>query len=192
MRTSHLTLLLTATLGVSAARAQIVSVYGTFSPTHVSNIQTGAVLTSSGYTNQTTSLWTRGFGGGVTFNFLPIGPVALGVDLRGSTRLGTPGLDTAMAGLKLTLKPLVIPFKPYVQASGGYLATRTNNVSTGVPPDSTFTNRYAAYEVFGGVDYKFLPFIDVRLLEIGVGKGYTSGNYNTTIFTANTGFVVHF
>ena len=207
-------LLLVALLAApAAAHAQVFSAYATYSPTHVSNVETGSVanpiptFSTPSYTEQYASFTTSGIGGGVTFGILPLGPIHIGFDLRGSTRPGTVGTDTAMAGIRVQLKLPLLRFKPYVQASGGYLATRTVNVSTNVNGQSgiiggTFTNQYAAYEILGGVDYKFLPFFDLRLIEIGGGKGYNTGViFNTTgstagnqatLLTINTGLVFHF
>jgi hypothetical protein len=188
----------------AAAHAQVVSIYATSSSARFSNVQTGTNLTPSGYQNQYTNFWTTGIGGGLTFNFLPVGPVRLGLDFRGSTRQGTVGADTAMAGFKVGFHPPVIPIKPYLQASGGYVATRTVNVSSDVPPNSTFNNQYAAWEILGGVDFPLAPFLDVRLVEVGGGTGYGVGTYNIgngfiggphptiSMFTVNSGLVFHF
>ena len=191
-----------------AAHAQILSVYGTFSPLHASNVETGSALVAVSGTGGTvatnqeqyTSFFTPAFGGGVTLGILPIGPVHIGLDVRGSTHPGTVGADTALVGLRVGLKLPLIRFKPYVQASAGYLATRTTNVSTnlsgtGGTVGGTFTNQYLAYEGIAGVDYSYARFLDFRLLEIGVGQGLDvlgSSNSNATIFTLNTGVVVHF
>ena len=199
-------LLLTALAAAPGAHAQVLEAYATFSPTHASNIETGSVFTGTGYTEQYTSFFVPAIGGGVTLNFLQLGPVKLGFDLRGSTKPGTNGIDTALLGFKLAVKPPLLPIKPYVQVSGGYVATRTGNVSTltnGAAVTTiggTFTNQYAAFEGMAGVDYHLLPFVNLRLLEVGVGKGYNSGisfgaanvSQNLTFFTLNTGVVLHF
>ncbi len=114
----------------SLAHAQVFSIYGTFSPVHASHVATGSVATSSGYTEQYTSFWAPAFGGGVTFNFLNLHVVKLGLDARGSTKSGTTGADTAELALRLGFQPPVLRLKPYVQGGVGYLATRTTNVST--------------------------------------------------------------
>lgn len=182
-----------------AAQAQIVSVYGTFSPVHVSGVASGSIPAGTGFTPQYASQWGSGVGGGVTFNFLPIGPVKLGFDLRGSTKFRAEGTDTAMGGFRVSLKAPLIPLKPYAQVSGGYVATYTANrggVGNNQPNGGVVQNRYAAYEVIGGVDYSVFPFVDLRLAEVGVGRGYdVFGSTNQTpmtLFTVNTGVVVHF
>jgi hypothetical protein len=188
----------------AAAHAQVVSIYATSSSARFSNVQTGTNLTPSGYQNQYTNFWKTGIGGGVTFNILPVGPIRLGLDFRGSTRQGTVGADTAMAGFKVGFHPPVIPIKPYLQASGGYVATRTVNVSSGATSNSTFNNQYAAWEILGGVDFPIVPFLDVRLVEVGGGTGYGVGTYSLgtgfiggprptiSMFTVNSGLVFHF
>ncbi len=181
-----------------SVHAQIIAVYGTFSPVHASGVDTGSVTSAGGFTEQTTSFWSPGIGGGITLNFLQLPFIKLGVDLRGSTHPGTPGIDTALAGIKLAFKPPVIRLKPYVQGSVGYLGTRSRNVSTGSAAGATFNNKYLAYEVLGGVDYPYLRILDFRLIEIGAGKAIDTGinfgrtNSNPTLFTINTGVVVHF
>ncbi len=187
-------LLFAATLLIPiAAESQAISVYGTFSPVHASNVETGINASNQ---EQFTSYWSNGFGGGVTLGLIPIGPIRLGFDFRGSTKSGLNGADTALAGLKFGIKVPLISLKPYVQASAGYLATRTANVSSGATPNTTFGNQYLAYEILGGLDYPLVHFVDLRLIEIGAGQGVNvfafGSTANATIFTVNTGIVVHF
>lgn len=171
-----------------AAHAQLASVYLTYAPTHVSNVPTGS--TPSGQT-QYTSFWASGIGGGVTVNFLPLPLITLGWDLRGSTRSGTNGVDTVLAGIKLGVHPHVIRAKPYIQASTGYVGTRTFNESN-PPGASPYTNHYLAYEILGGLDYPLTHFIDVRMIEFGGGRVITTGSNAPSLFTINSGLVFHF
>ncbi len=187
-----------ATLDPSA-QAQLIEAYATFSPTHAGNVQTGTLLNGSTYQNQYTSFFAPAIGGGITLNVLPLGPIRIGLDLRGSTKSGTTGIDTALAGIKLAIKPPLLPIKPYVQVSGGYVATRTANLTAGTA-GATFGNQYAAVEGLAGVDYHFLPFLNLRLIEFGYGKGFNSGiSFGSTstqndlnFYTINTGLVLHF
>ena len=185
-------------LASHAAPAQILSVYGTFSPTHVSNVQTGDIYTVSGYQEQYASFTSTGFGGGVTFGLVPLGPLRLGFDVRGSSKPGINGADTAMGGIKLGVHVPLFRVKPYIQGSVGYLATRTNNVSTvpysTQPAGGTAGNQYFAYEILGGLDYPLIHFVDLRLIEIGGGQGLNifGTNSNASLFTINTGIVLHF
>lgn len=183
-----------------AAHGQIVEIYAQSVNTHFSNVPTGAYYNQGGtYSEQYGSFFASGVGGGLTFNVVPVGPLKLGVDFRGSTVSGTDGYDTAMGGLKLAFKAPGIKPHPYLQASGGYLATRTHNVSTtstGAAVGGTVENQYAGYEVFAGLDYPLLPFLDARI-EAGMGQAFnTSINFTTPstvmLYSVNPGLVVHF
>ncbi|GAC1655358.1 MAG: hypothetical protein NVS9B15_16160 [Acidobacteriaceae bacterium] len=171
---------------VLPGRAQ-VSVYGTFSPIRISTSANGNVYGS---------YWDRGFGGGVTLTVLPLGPLSLGLDLRGSTTPGSSGTDTALGGLKLGLRVPLISLKPYIQASGGYLRTRTS-VGVGNIAGATSNYGFGVYEIMGGLDTAIFPHVDLRLIEIGAGQGKnisgpTSGLADISILTVNTGVVLHF
>lgn len=177
------------------SRAQVVSIYGTFSPSHISNIPNGNSTASPGYV--TADYWAPGVGAGLTLNFIPVGPVKLGVDFRGSTKPGTSGDDLILVGPRLAVNLPLVRLKPYIQASGGYLRTRTA-LATSTIAGSTFTHTYGAWEVAGGIDNPITPFFDLRLIEVGSGKGYLvnssgfSPDANATIFTLSTGLVFHF
>jgi len=191
--------LLVLAISTSAAPAQVFSAYATFAGTNSSGLvngNTGSVTT--GYTTTTTTHFSPGVGGGVTFGILPIGPIHLGFDLRGSTKPGNDGADLVLAGPRVGLKLPVIKLKPYVQVSGGYLRTRTTLVNSGLPAGTQLTAQYGAWEVLGGVDIPLLPVLDLRLVEVGGGKAYefsaagVNGTYTVSLFTVNSGLVLHF
>ena len=194
-------LLLAALVVLCAApvHGQAFSVYVTSANSRFTNVQTGSVLTTSGLQNRYTNFWASGIGGGVTLGLVPVGPIRFGLDLRGSTKPGTTGADTAMLGFKLAVKPPLLPIKPYIQASGGYVATRTVNVSTTSITSTqtvggTFTNHYAGWEILGGLDMPLAPFVDLRLVEVGGGAAYgvTNNPPSISMFSINSGLVVHF
>jgi hypothetical protein len=189
-----------APLLATCAHAQI-GIYVTSSSHHLSNVQTGSVLVNGNYQEQYTDYWASGIGGGVTLSLIPLGPVKLGFDFRGSTRPGTPGADTAMGGFKVGFNLPKSHWKPYVEGVGGYVEARTVNISTtAINPNQTvggtFTNKYAAWEILGGVDYRLMRFLDFRLVEVGGGTGIgvinASGGRNVSLFTVNSGLVLHF
>ncbi len=175
----------------AAVHAQVASIYVTSANLRTSDVQTGIIGTQEQYTN----FWTSGIGGGVTLNFLPLHVVNVGFDFRGSTKPGTTGADTAFGGIRLQINPPVIRLKPYIQASGGYLTTRTTNV-TAPANGATFNNQYAAYEVLGGIDYPIVHFVDFRIIEIGGGQAINifggSNSAKPSLFTIDSGLVFHF
>ena len=183
----------------AVAHAQVFSAYATFAGTNASGLvngNTGNVTT--GYTTTTTSHLSPGIGAGITFGALPLGPVHLGFDLRGATKPGNDGSDLILVGPRLGLKIPAIKLKPYVQASGGYLRTRTTLVNSPLPAGTQLTAQYGAWEALGGVDLPLLPVLDLRLIEVGGGKAYefsaagVSGTYTVSLFTFNSGLVLHF
>jgi hypothetical protein len=190
-------------LSFSVARAQ-VSVYVTSASNRFSNVYSGETITyqTTGNiaTDQYDNFWTSGIGAGATLRWLPLGPVSLSLDLRGSTQPGTAGGDTALAGLKLGIRPPGLRLKPYVEAAGGYIGTRTVNVNSSAnypytPVGGTLTNHYAGWEILGGVDYPLIRFLDLRLIEIGAGRGYNILSTSTpdiTVLSINSGLVFHF
>jgi hypothetical protein len=194
------------------AHAQGMSIYFTSVNTRFTNVQNGQSYdnNTSTYTNLFTTSWPAQFGGGLTFNAVKAGPLNLGLDFRGSTNHGNTGADTAMFGPRLALRVPIIHIKPYIEAAGGYVATRTigtvanpgggNSSATIAVP---ITNQYAAWEIFGGVDVPIFPHLDFRAVEFGGGKGYLANagisninfsNTNTQIslISIDTGIVVHF
>jgi len=188
----------------SAAHAQIAEAYATANFTHLSNVQV-AGFTSSGVTSDFyKSITPVGIGGGITYNFLQLPFVKLGLDARGSTRPGINGADTALGGIKLTVSPPRLKPKFFIEGAAGYLATRVDSTGTYTAGTGSVTsigqenNKFALYEIIGGVDYPLIHFIDFRV-EAGGGSGFgfdsifgnSLGGY-PHVFTANTGIVVHF
>jgi hypothetical protein len=180
-------LLTGALLCAPALHAQAVELYGTVSVPRISGAPTGSGT-------QTSSYWAPGIGGGATFNVVPIGPVRLGLDLRGSTKPTANGISTVLAGAKLALKIPAVSLKPYVEAAGGYLGTNTH-LGSPFAPGSTHKTTYAGYEVLAGADSPLAPFLNLRILEVGAGKGYQAsgpGSSTITLFTLSSGLVFHF
>ena len=176
-----------------ASHAQIFSVYGTFSPVHVSGVSNSG----NAQNLSTATFWAEGVGAGATLNFLPIGPIKLGFDLRGSTRQGGNGADLVLAGLRLGVKAPFFKVKPYIQASAGYFAPRPYLVNSPLPAGTVSNGKYVAYEILGGIDYPLIHFVDLRVIEIGGGQAYSTGTTGTSgnqpsLFTIGTGAVVHF
>ena len=189
---------LTLLLAAPVAHAQILSIYGTFSDTHLSGLVNGTAGNAlSGYTATTTGIWTPGFGVGATFGVIPLGPIRLGLDVRTAIKPGNNGSDLVLAGPRLALRLPLIRVKPYIQASGGYVRTSVSLANSPLPTGTQEKSNYAAYEILGGLDYPLVPFFDFRVIEIGGGQGYSfSGSAGTgnsvSLFSISTGAVFHF
>lgn len=129
---------------------------------------------------------------GAYFDFLPLGPIAIGADLRGSYAWGDQfDYRSALAGLRLVVRPPLLAIRPYVQGSAGIAGTRASSGNSGY--SMNFTNK-AAWEVLGGLDVTIFPHIDLRLPEIGYGRitGISGGSTATptNTFELSTGVVL--
>ena len=186
-------LLLLPLVALSAV-AQRIAFYATYSLTHAGNAESGITQTANGTQNQYTTLNSSGYGGGVTLNIFRLPGLALGLDTHGATRTGIGNIDQALFGLKLSATKPLVHIKPYVGAGAGFMKTRARNASNVpqyVTPDSAFTTHYDFYQVFGGLDYPYKKVLDFRLIEVGGGSSFGMPQ-NISVFTVNTGVVLHF
>ncbi len=179
------TILFAAFLAPGAAHGQL-GIYG---------MGSGGFLGSANAAPGSLLLQDSGFsayGGtfGVYDEFLHLGPVKLGSDVRYFQQTSSNGnsygnkLRGVTAGVRLALKLPVFPLKPYIQAELGDIAT-----NYGVQPNQT--NSFA-YQIQGGADYTLLPHLDLRA-EYGGGQisAYSTGP-KQTVQQAGLGLVVRF
>lgn len=152
MRRIVLSLLLS--LSAAVAHAQF-GVYGMFSAGKLSGFNTA----TSGTTNTAGSFWAQGGTIGLYDDFLKLGPLKLGGDVRGFVQSSSHApynnqLRGGLAGLRLALHLPAVPVKPYLQAEVGGASTNfgLNNSRTG----------YFVYQVQAGVDYTVFPHLDLR------------------------------
>ncbi len=137
-------LLATALLGSVAARAQI-ALYGNFEANDLT--QNSTFVTGGTF--------------GLYDDFYHLGPIRLGADARGSVlSKDSTNLSKILVGVRLAVKPPILPIKPYVQFNAGIAKLTSGQIQPGYKP---------AYEVNGGVDLTFLPHVDWRMVEIGAG-----------------------
>jgi hypothetical protein len=137
------------------------------------------------------------FGG--YYDFRSIGPVRLGVDLRGSVlnsnksaTTGTSSSDlvrhyAALGGLRAGIHVPFTWLHPYAQISGGYGRLNDESLSGTVNP-RVFTN-YTQVEGFVGADITLLPVLDLRAIELGAGEMFGSSNHS--IQSIGIGVVFH-
>lgn len=151
---------------------------------------------------------------GVYYDFRDMGPVRLGVDLRGdllgankradssSGAKGTYRQYTALAGIRASFRGPLPLLHPYAEIAAGMtrnnasgLYTQTTTTYAGSPPPIQETslsfnpNLYATYPLvkgFAGLDIRILPYLDVRAIEFGIGEAFGSvATVNTVSSTVN-------
>ena len=181
----------TATLA-SSASAQLAA-YGTVTVNQLSGLQNSPLATQG----KTTDVNPIGGAAGIYYDFLKLGPVKLGADLRGSIastkRGGYAASDgsgahiySALGGIRAVFHTPFVPLRPYLQASAGLGRT-----DYGLLP-LTVTNNFQ-YMGYAGLDISLLPIMDFRLVEFGYGglnpMGTNSHNY--PIKSVSAGLVFH-
>lgn len=193
-----------------SAHAQL-GVYGEFTVNRLSNIVSSPLPLAP---NSTGSAYARkdtvdplGGTGGVYYDFLKLGPVKLGADLRGSilnTKRGAyvnfngPGarIYSVLGGVRASFQTPVKSLKPYIQGSVG-LGRSDYGLYVGRPasdqplPNVIYSN--FEYEGLAGLDIKLLPVMDWRVAEFGYGGLNPFGTYshNYPIKQVSMGFVFH-
>ncbi len=194
----------------ASAHAQL-GAYGMFTVNRVSDISSSPLPLPP---NSTGSAFARantvdplGGTGGVYYDFLKLGPVKLGADVRGSllnTKRGAyvnfngPGarVYSALGGIRAVFHTPYASLKPYIQGSVG-LGRSDYGLYVGRPvsqealPNLMFNN--FEYEGLAGVDLKLLPIMDWRVAEFGYGGLDPFGTYshNYPIKQVSMGFVFH-
>jgi hypothetical protein len=167
-----------------AAHAQ-TGIYATFDASRRSS--TNVFLSPPTAADNTATAWLYGPTVGFYYDFLHLGPVHLGSDVRGEfVHGGGFTRDSFLVGARLSVHPPLLPVKPYLQASVG-LAHSKGIIS------GNYSNN-PEYQIAGGVDFTILPRIDWRVLEVGGGSllNYTYGsgvNQTNNIVTFSTGIV---
>jgi hypothetical protein len=182
MNLRQLSIFLSLVVLAATARAQ-VGIYGKFDATHVSTANT----------NFESTAWYNGAGAGIYYDFFHAGPIGLGADLRGDLLYGNPQkYRDALFGLRLSVKPPVLPIRPYIQGSvgaGGPTHSGLGSVGT------IYSNKFQ-YQILGGVDYALVPHLDWRVAELGYGRmsGISSGAPApvVTLFSIGSGLVLRF
>lgn len=164
----------------SSAIAQI-GIYGKFEATDLYGTPN----------NLETLGWYTGGGAGIYYDFIHAGPIGFGVDLRGNLLSGNQQkFRNGLVGLRLSIKPPLLPIRPYVQGSAGIGgATHGGLANAG----RVYTNKFE-YQVLGGLDFTFLPHLDWRVAEVGYGRisGISTGSAAppVNLLTIGTGIVL--
>jgi hypothetical protein len=210
LRKAVLLLAAVAVITTTSSYAQ-VGVYGMFTVDRLSNIASSPVPLPP---NSTAAAFARantvdplGGTGGVYYDFLKLGPMKLGADLRGSiltTKRGAyinfngPGarIYSLLGGVRGSFQTPVKSLKPYLQISAGlgrsdYGLYSGRPASTQPVPNVIYNN--FQYEGFAGLDIKLLPILDWRVAEFGYGglDPFGTNSHNYPIKQVSMGFVIH-
>jgi|SRR6185312_1489640 len=137
------------------------------------------------------NFWAYGGTAGIYDDFLKLGPIKLGGDVRGfierssnSNNTNGNSLRGGLVGLRLALHAPLVPAKPYIQAEVG-------GASTNYGQNSSNTGNFA-YQVQVGADFTIFPHVDLRA-EYGVGqlRGVLGSN-SSNMQQAGAGLAVRF
>ena len=192
-----LLLLAVATFVTATAHAQF-GVYGTFTANRLSNIKSSPDATNSNALNNDVA--PLGGTGGVYYDFFKLGHlVKLGADARGTITTTKRGaytdangggarVNSALFGVRAVFNaPLFHTIlRPYVQGSVGIGSSNYGILygNNGVETRTSFE-----YMGFAGVDIPLAPYLDFRLVELGIGG--LSNNHNYPLQSVSSGIVFH-
>jgi hypothetical protein len=181
MKISLLTGLGVVAFWAVSAQAQIAA-YGKLDLVHYSD----------NLTNNAPTFYGGGLG--IYDDFIHLGPLRAGLDLRGDLAKSSDyDYRSAMVGARVAVKAPILPYRPYVQGSVGAGGTKSKNTAVGI--NAQYQGRLT-WEVFGGVDFALLPHIDFRVVEVGFGKqsSATGVNYSggPSLVSVSSGLVVRF
>lgn len=167
-----------------AARAQ-AGVYVGYTATRLSNIQCFEVApvtcsSANGAVNP------AGIQAGAYYDFRTVGPVRLGIDLRGGTfhsnksatsaagGNNATALDDVLLGVRGSFHTRYSWLSPYVQVSAGYARSNATlpifNGLVSTFPMPRAEDSFLMYEGFAGIDIHVFPIVDLRPIELGIGN----------------------
>ena len=187
-----------------SAQAQ-VGVYGMFTVDRLSNIQSSPLPapTTTGPNARLNTADPLGGTGGIYYDFLKLGPIKLGADLRGSILSTKRGANvsfndsgtriySALGGVRASFRTKYAPLKPYIQLSAG-LGRSDYGLSNTTSAGQVILYNNFEYEGLAGLDIKLLPIMDWRVAEFGYGGLNPFGTYshNYPIKQVSMGFVFH-
>src|SRR5882757_270669 len=187
-----------------SAHAQ-VGVYGMFTVDRLSNIASSPLPapTTNGPNARTNTADPLGGTGGIYYDFLKLGPVKLGADLRGSILTTKRGANvsfndggtriySALGGVRAVFHTPIAPLKPYIQGSVG-LGRSDYGLSNTTSSGQVILYNNFEYMGLAGLDIKLLPIMDWRVAELGYGGLNPFGTYghNYPIKQVSMGFVFH-
>jgi hypothetical protein len=203
-------LLVAAAIATTAIAHAQIGVYGTVSVNRLSGIQGSPNAAGSVVNNSVDPI---GGGAGVYYDFMKLGPIRLGADLRGTITDSKQGAYTTsrgagtriysgLGGIRAVFHTPFAALKPYIQASAGIgrsdygLFTPNTTVTVGgsnVQITGEAIHNNLQYEGFAGVDFRVLPIMDFRVVELGYGAltSFGASGHTYPIGTISSGIVFH-
>jgi hypothetical protein len=202
--------LLAAALATTAIVHAQIGVYGTVTVNRLSGIQ-GSPYAAGNAVND--SVDPIGGGAGVYYDFMKLGPIRLGADLRGTITDSKQGAYTnsrgagtriysGLGGVRGVFHTPFVQLKPYIQVSAGIarsdygLLTPNTTVTVGgtsaqITGEALHNN--FQFEGFAGVDFRVLPVMDFRVVELGYGAltSFGTSGHTYPIGTISSGLVFH-
>jgi hypothetical protein len=183
--------------GITCLTSVVEPASGVIAPLQCSSGANGQVVNSSGTVvtaAQNGVVNPAGIQAGAYYDFKTVGPVRLGLDLRGgdfhsnksaASAAGgknATGLDYVLLGVRGSFHTRYSWLSPYVQASAGYarsnatlpFGTSVSQGSSSIPQRSE--DNFLMYEGFAGIDIHVFPAIDLRPVEVGIGNMNRFGN----------------
>ena len=182
-----------ATVSALPAKAQL-ALYGTVDGSRFTGYTCealGGECASSGGT-------VRPYGGnfGAFYDFRNVGPVRLGLDLRGDIfsanksaveYQGGAGVNKfygALGGVRGSIAIPVTFLHPYAEVLAGYnrnnaASSNVGSYATALPTNVEIYSSYTQVQGLVGLDITVLPYLDIRAIEIGAGALFgpsTHGN----------------
>jgi hypothetical protein len=183
----------------ASAHAQL-GVYGTVTVDRMSGLRNSPAATPGVVYND--AINPLGGTGGIFYDFLKLGPVRIGADLRGSITTTKRGaetasegsggrLDSGLGGVRVVFHTPIKLFKPYAEAAAGI--GRSNYGIVLPTATSSGLRNNLEYHVFAGLDIKVLSVMDFRAVELGYGglNSFGTDSHNYPLKSVSTGVVFH-
>jgi hypothetical protein len=204
LRKAVLVLAAVTAVATASAHAQL-GVYGEFTVDRLSNIASSPLpqISSPLANARANTVDPIGGTGGVYYDFMKLGPVKLGADLRGTIlttkrgayvnfNSGGARIYSALGGVRAVFKTPFVPLKPYIQGSAG-LGRSDYGLSNTTSTGQVILYNNFEYEGLAGLDIKLLPIMDWRVAEFGYGglNPFGTNSHNYPIKQVSMGFVFH-
>jgi hypothetical protein len=189
----------------ASAHAQL-GAYGMFTVDRLSNIASSPQpKTATDLANtRANTVDPLGGTGGVYYDFMKLGPVRLGADVRGSVLTTKRGayvnfngsgarIYSVLGGVRGSFHTPIASLKPYLQVSVGLGRSDYGLFTQGSTNGQVVIHNNFEYEGLAGLDFKLLPILDWRVAELGYGGLNPFGTYshNYPIKQVSMGFVFH-